>query len=249
VVQSDILVTSASGVLADQVAEHTLALITALHRGLPEFFRAQQGRRFERRPTRDLHGSTVGLVGFGGVGRRLAEVLAAFRTRLLATDWFPVDKPAYVDVLWPADRLEELLAHSQTVVLCAALTERTRGMINRRTLEIMPPSSFLVNVARGALVVEADLIRALEAGHLGGAALDVTQEEPLSPSSRLWDLPHVIMTPHVAGQSAWRQDRMTDFFCENLRCYLSGRPLINVVDKRLGFPRWQPHDVPARSDS
>jgi D-3-phosphoglycerate dehydrogenase len=100
----------------------------------------------------------------------------------------------------------------------------------------MRKGSLLVNVARGPLVVERDLVAAIESGHLGGAALDVTEEEPLSPSSRLWDLPGVIITPHVAGQSARRIDKMTDFFCENLRRYLRNEPLLNVVDKQLGFP-------------
>jgi D-3-phosphoglycerate dehydrogenase len=237
VVDSEICVTSASGVLADQVAEHTVALTTALLRSLPQFFRAQQERRFERLPTRDLHGSTVGLVGFGGVGRRLAEILAVFRTRLLATDWFPVDKPPYVESLWPPERLDQLLPQSQVVILCAALTEKTRGMINSSTLSKMTRGSILVNVARGQLVVESDLVEAMESGHLAGAALDVTPEEPLPASSRLWDLPGVVITPHVGGQSAWRIDRMTEFFCTNLRRMVRGERLLNVVDKRLGFPR------------
>src|SRR5262245_16561964 len=101
VIDSDIIVTSASGVLADQVTEHAIALVTGLTRSLPVFFRAQQAREFIRRPTRDLHHATVGIVGLGGVGRRLAEVLSAFKTRILATDWFPLDKPAHVEALWP----------------------------------------------------------------------------------------------------------------------------------------------------
>ena len=237
VVRSEILVTSASGVLADQVAEHAIALLTALLRNLPEFFRAQQARRYERRPTRDLHDSTVGIVGLGGVGRRLAELLAAFRAPIIATDYFPVDKPPHVKALWPADRLDDLLAASTAVVLCAPLTDETRGMICASTLERMPRGSLLINVARGPLVVEEDLVEAIESGQLGGAALDVTEQEPLPVTSRLWDLPGVILTPHVAGQSARRTDNMTHLFCENLRRYQSGLPLINVVDKRLGFPR------------
>ncbi len=236
VVASEIVVTSASGVLADQVAEHALALATGLTRSLPVFFRAQQKREFIRRPTRDLHDSTVGIVGFGGVGRRLAEVLRPFRVRMLATDVFPVDKPSYVDKLWPADRLHDLLAEVDLAFLSAPLTSDTRGMIDATALAAMRPGSLLINMARGPLVVEADLVAALESGHLAGAALDVTEQEPLSPTSRLWDLPNLIITPHVAGQSRFRIDRMTDFFCDNLRRYLAGKPLRNLVDKRLGFP-------------
>jgi phosphoglycerate dehydrogenase-like enzyme len=236
VVASDILVTSASGVLADQVAEHALALATALCRGLKVFFRAQDRKEFIRRPTRDLTRSTVGIVGLGGVGRRLAEVLAPFKCRILATDMFPVDRPAHVAHLWPPERLDDLLAEVDILFLAAPLTPATRGLIDDRALALMKRGSLLVNMARGPLVVEAALVRALKSGHLAGAALDVTEREPLPPDSPLWEQASVIITPHVAGQSARRIDDMTDFFCENLRRYQSGEPLRNVVDKRLGFP-------------
>lgn len=236
VIDSGVIVTSASGVLADQVTEHAIALVTALTRSLPTFFRAQQAKEFIRRPTRDLHQRTVGIVGFGGVGRRLAEVLHAFKTRILATDAFPLDKPDYVDALWPAERLHHLLRAAEIVFLCAPLTDRTRGMIDATSLAAMQPGSILINVARGPLVVEAALVAALESGHLSAAALDVTEQEPLPPTSRLWEMPNVIITPHVGGQSRFRIDQMTDFFCENLRRYQAGEPLLNLVDKQLGFP-------------
>jgi D-3-phosphoglycerate dehydrogenase len=236
VVASEIVVTSASGVLADQVAEHTLALITGLLRGLPVFFRAQQKKEFVRRPTRDLHRATIGIVGFGGNGRRLAEVLRVFKGRILATDMFPVDKPEYVEALWPAERLDDLLTESDIVVLAAPLNETTRGMLDARALAAMKRGAVLINVARGGLVVEAALVAALRAGHLAGAGLDVTDPEPPGADSPLWDMPQVIITPHVGGQSARRIDDMTDFFCENLRRWLAGEPLRNLVDKRLGFP-------------
>ena len=237
VIDSDIVVTSASGVLADQVAEHTIALITAWCRSLPVFFDAQKKREFIRRPTRDLTHSTVGIVGLGGVGRRLAQLLRPFKTRILATDMFPVDKPDYVDALWTADRLDDLLAESDFVVLSLPLNETTRSMIDAETLAKMRPGAVLVNVARGPLVVEEDLVGALVAGRLAGAVMDVTDPEPLPPESKLWEMPNVIITPHVAGQSARRIDNMTRLFCENLRRWQSSRPLVNrLTDKRLGFP-------------
>jgi len=236
VVASEIVVASASGVLSDQVAEHTIAMVTGLLRGLPTFFRAQQAKEYIRRPTRDLHHATVGIVGFGGVGRRVAELLAPFKTRILATDLFPVDKPPHVAELWPAERLDDLLAAVDVLILCVPLTEHTRWMINAKILAKMKRGAVLANMARGKLVVEGDLVAALESGHLFGAVLDVAAEEPLPPSSKLWDLPNVVITPHVAGQSNWRIDNMTDFFCENLRRYLAGETLLNLVDKRLGFP-------------
>ena len=236
VVESPVIVTSASGVLADQVTEHTIALLTALTRSLPVFFRAQQQREFIRRPTRDLTGATVGIVGMGGVGRRLVEVLAAFKTRILATDWYPIDKPPQVESLWPPERLDEMLPLVDVLILSVPLTDRTRGMIGAREIGLLKPGSLLVNVARGPLVVEDALIAALRSGHLAGAAVDVTATEPLPATSALWELPQVIITPHVGGQSARRIDNMTDFFCENLRRDQAGEPLRNLVDKRLGFP-------------
>ncbi len=237
VVESDVAVTSASGVLSDQVAEHTLALLTAFFRSLPTFFLAQQKREFIRRPTGDLTGKTVGIVGLGGVGRRLADVLRGFRTRTLAVDLFPVDRPDSVDELWPADRLPDLLAEADVVVLCLPLNDSTRGLFDASVLGQMKPGALLANMARGPLVVTDALVEALEAGRLCGAVMDVTDPEPLPVESPLWAMPNVIITPHVAGQAAWRIDRMTEVFCRNLHRWQDGRPLINLLtDKRLGFP-------------
>ena len=237
VIQSEIPVTSASGVLSNQVAEHTLGLIIAWCRSLPVFFRAQQKKEFIRRPTRDLTRSTVGIVGLGGVGRRLVEVLSVFKTRILATDMFPVDKPAAVDRLWPPDGLDELLSQSDIVILSAPLNYITRGMIDAAALAKMKPGALLVNAARGPLVVTGDMIEALNSGKLAGAVMDVTDPEPLPADHPLWDAPNTIITPHVAGQYAWRIDNMTRLLCENLRRWQANQPLINYLeDKSLGFP-------------
>ena len=123
------------------------------------------------------------------------------------------------------------------LILAAPLTPVTRGMFNEATLRLLPPHALLVNMARGPLVVENDLVAALRAGRLAGAVMDVTEIEPLPPESPLWEMPNVIITPHVGGQSRNRAGDMTRLFCENLRRYREGRPLINVVDKQLGFPR------------
>jgi D-3-phosphoglycerate dehydrogenase len=236
VVASDILVTSASGLFADQVGEQALALLLGLLRGLPTFFRASQRKEFIRRPTRDLHGATVGLVGFGGNGRRLAELLAPFRTRILATDLFPIDRPDWVEALSAADQLPEMLPHAEILILCVPLTPVTQGLIDAEALRRLPRGALLINVARGPVVVERDLVEALASGHLGGAGLDVTEIEPLPGDSPLWEMPQVIITPHVGAQSAHRVDVTTRFACENLQRFLQGRPLRNLVDKNLGFP-------------
>jgi len=236
VVASDVVVTSASGVLADQVSEHAIGLAIACTRRLPLFLAQQAAREFVRRPTRDLTGATVGIVGLGGVGRRLAEMLVPFRPRILATDWFPVRKPPHVDFLGGPDSLPTLLAESDVLFLCVPLTEHTRGMIDGRALAAMKQGAILVNMARGPLVDARALADALHRGHLDSAALDVTPEEPPAADSPLWTAPRLIITPHVAGQSARRIDVMTDFFCDNLLRHLRGGTLRNRVDKRLGFP-------------
>lgn len=240
VVASNITVTSASGVLADQVAEHAIGLATALSRSLPVFFRAQQKREFIRRPTSDLHHSTVGIIGFGGVGRRIAELLAPYKTRIVATDLFPIDRPPHVAELWPAERLDDVLDIADFLLLAVPLTPLTEQMMTAERFARMKPGAYFLNLARGKLIVESALVAALDSRHLAGAALDVTPTEPLTAGSPLWSAPNLIITPHVAGQSARRIDDMTDFFCDNLGRYLTGAPLKNLVDKNLGFPRRVP---------
>jgi phosphoglycerate dehydrogenase-like enzyme len=237
VIASDVTVTSASGVLSDQVAEHAIALLTSWERSLPKFWEAQKVRAFDRLPTQELTRRTVGIAGLGGVGRRLAQLLAAFECRVIATDLYPVDKPAHVAELWPADRLDDMLAAVDIQVLCLPLNASTRGIITAERLAKMKQGALLANMARGPLVVTDDLIAALASEHLAGAVMDVTDPEPLPPDNRLWTFPNVIITPHVGGQSSWRIDAMTKLFCRNLTRWQRGLPLINyLTDKTLGFP-------------
>lgn len=236
VIGSPIPVTSASGVLARQVADQTMALLAGVLRNLTTFFHQQRTRDFTRRPTRDLHGARVGIVGLGGNGRWLAKVLKAFETTIVATDWFPDRASPHVDEVLPHDQLDALLPHVDILILAAPLNGHTRGMIDARRLELLPPEAVLINVARGPLVVERDLVDVLAGGHLWGAGVDVTEVEPLAADSPLWDARNVIITPHVGGQRKSRIDDMTALFCENLRRWRTGQPLFNLVDKTLGFP-------------
>lgn len=236
VVDSDITVTSASGVLAKQVADQTMALLAGALRSLPTYFLAQQRREYVRRPTRDLHGARVGIVGLGGNGRLLARVLKAFETKIVATDWFPETRSPFVDEVLAPSALDWVLPKLDVLILAAPLTEHTRNMIDARRLGLLPQDAVLVNVARGGLVVEPDLVAALDSGHLWGAGIDVAAEEPPAADSPLWTAKNLIVTPHVGGQRASRIDDMTELFCENLRRYRAGLPLINFVDKQLGFP-------------
>ncbi|MDR0391408.1 MAG: hypothetical protein LBH59_05850, partial [Planctomycetaceae bacterium] len=245
VINSNITITTASGVLADQVAEHTLGLIISWMRNLPTFLNEQHNkqtpdyRKFIRRTTRDLTNNTVGIVGFGGVGRRLSQVLAPFKLRIIATDLFPTNKPTHVDELWDADKLDELLNQSDVVILCLPLNNVTKNLFDKNKFKQMKNNALFVNVARGQLVVTDDLIDALETGLIAGAVMDVTSPEPLPPNNPLWDFANVIITPHVAGQFHRRFDNVVDIFIENINRYKKDEKLINYLTpegKKLGFP-------------
>jgi len=236
IIQSPVVVCSASGLFADQVAEQTLALLLGLLRGIPVFYRQQQKHEFVRRPTADLHRKRVGIVGLGGNGRRLAQVLSPFRVTIRATDYFPEHKPPEVEQLLPHTQLLELAAWSDMLILTLPLNASTKGIINHKVFDAMPRGSWLINVARGQCVNEGDLVEALDRGQLAGAGLDVTAVEPLPPESPLYSHPNVLITPHVGAQSGPRYDDSTRLICENLTRYLAGQPLFNIVDKKLGFP-------------
>ncbi|MCE2811458.1 MAG: D-2-hydroxyacid dehydrogenase [Planctomycetaceae bacterium] len=236
IIESPVVVCSASGLFADQVAEQTLALLLGLLRGIPIFYRQQQKHEFVRRPTADLHRKRIGIVGLGGNGRRLAQILEPFRVSIRATDYFPEHKPPQVEELLPHTQLLSLAAWSEILILTLPLNASTLGIIDRKVFSAMPKGSFLINVARGQCVNEQDLIDALESGRLAGAGLDVTAVEPLPAESRLYDQPNVLITPHVGAQSGPRYDDSTRLICENLKRYLAGQTLFNIVDKKLGFP-------------
>jgi phosphoglycerate dehydrogenase-like enzyme len=241
VLATDIVVSSASGLFRDSVAEQAMALLYGLVRSLPAFFRAQQKHDFTRLPTCDLHGSSVGIAGFGGNGQRIAELLRPVASQLMATDamddlWRKTPAVTKVDRLLPANGLAEMLRQSNVVIATLPLTQLTRNIFCRETFGLMPKGSWFVNVGRGGLVNETDLIRALDSGQLAGAGLDVTATEPLPEESPLWDHPSVIITPHVGAQSGRRYQLVTDFFCRNLPKYLAGQRLYNIVDKQQGIP-------------
>ena len=236
VIDSDIVVSSASGLFAPQVAEQTFALMMGLLRQIRLFTEATRKREFIRLPTDDLRGKTVGIVGLGGNGRMIARMLAPWDVKIIATDFYPENCPQEVSELLPADQLDSLLTQSDIVILSLPLNDSTEGLFGASRIAEMRKGSYLVNVARGSVVEEQALVDAIGSGHLAGAGLDVTEIEPLSPSSLLWDNPSVLITPHVGAQSARRVPDTTQLVCENLRRFRAGEPLWNVVDKQLGFP-------------
>ena len=228
-------VASAAGVNAQAVAEHAMALILALSRRLPEARDNQRakhwrgmigdisGREFE------LAGKTLLVVGMGRIGSRLARLAKAFDMRVLATKRDPATGAEGADAVAGTDRLHEMLSQADIVALTCPLTLETQNLIDAAALAAMRPGAHLVNVARGRVVDEPALIRALQEGRLAAAALDVTWEEPLPASSPLWVMPNVLITPHTAGETRAYEDNVIDILLENLDRLWRGAPLRNEV--------------------
>jgi D-3-phosphoglycerate dehydrogenase len=154
----------------------------------------------------------------------------------MATDYYPVEKPDYVEALFPVERTDEALFDADLVIVTLPLYERTQKFVDAGHFAAMKPGAFFVNVARGQVVDEAALIDALASGKLAGAGVDVAEVEPLPAESPLWAMPNVLITPHVGAQSARRIDDATDLFLYNFERFLRGEPILNLVDKELGFP-------------
>ena len=235
-IERSLIVTNASGVHAPQVSEAAWALTLAVSRGLHVYSANQREHRWEWTTHYDLDGSTAGILGLGGIGSRYARIAAAFGMRVLAVDPHVSGEREGVECLWTMDRLDDLLRLADVVLVSCPSTPKTRRLIGREQLALMKPSAILINIARGGIVDEDALVDALRCGKLAGAGTDVCETEPLPPESPLWDVPNLVITPHCAGLSANRMRRMTNFFCENLRRYFAGEPLLNVVDQKKGYP-------------
>lgn len=243
IVNSEIILTNGSEVHAAVVAEHIIALVLALARKLPEASRFQQRRawgqqdiwRIQPRP-REVAGATLGLVGLGSIGSEATRRAAALGMRVIAVREHPEKGgPDGVAKVFAPAQLDAFLAESDYVVLAAPVTPDTRNLINAQRLAQMKPDARLINVGRGPLVDEPALIRALQEGRIAGAALDVFVEEPLPADSPLWDMEHVLITPHTASNSDKQWERQYALVAENLRRYLKHQPLRSVVDKRRGY--------------
>ncbi len=240
-VESDVVITNARGVRSRPMAEHVLAVTLALARQLHTAMRHQVNHSWaqdllESQGLLTLQGRRMGIVGLGSIGMEVARLAAPLGLKVSAIRRrADLERPAEVDELLPPDRLDDLLAKSDIVLLAAPLTAATRALIGRRELSLMKRGAFLVNVGRGGLVDDDALVAALRTGHLGGAALDVFPEEPLPVSSPYWDLANVIVTPHTSGtmEDYWTQ--LVSLFSENLRRFEAGLPLLNVVDKLAGY--------------
>jgi phosphoglycerate dehydrogenase-like enzyme len=236
--RSEVVVTSARGIHGDQMSEHTLALILALTRSLPAFLRQQARREWKHHTLPDMRGRTLMVVGYGAIGRSIARLALAVGLKVIGVrrrgDSRGEDVVEGVRVVG-SDDLDGLLPEADYVVLTLPLTAETRGLFDASRLARMRVGAYLLNVGRGQVVDEGALVAALRDGPLGGAALDVFAEEPLPATSPLWDMPNVIVTPHVAAASPRYFEQVMHVFSDNLDRFLAGQPLRHTVDVARGY--------------
>lgn len=230
-----VTVTNSRGVFDEPIADYVLAMVLAFAKDLPTTLRHQRERRWRHRETEPVAGRTALVVGTGPIGRAIGRKLTLLGLRVSgAGRTAREDDPDLGRIAGP-DGLRAALAEADYVVLAAPLTGETRGMVDADALAALKPTARLINVGRGELVVEADLVAALRSGRLAGAALDVFAAEPLPASSPLWEMDDVVVSPHMSGDVAGWRDRLVDLFLDNLRRFADGAPLRNVVDVRLGY--------------
>ncbi len=236
--RSGVTVTTASGIHAVTISEYVIGAVLAFAKGFPRAVRSQIEAKWSAYPPLELEGKTIGIIGMGAIGSRVAELAHAFGMRVLAMrrsveKRSPGEGPA--DEMIPPSDLQYILAESDYVVLAVPLTPESTRMIGERELRTMKPSGVLVNIARGSVIDEPVLIRALKEHWIAGAALDVFEREPLPSESELWGLDNVLITPHISGGTPRYMERAVNLFCDNLRRYLAGEPLHNVVDPERGY--------------
>ncbi len=236
IANSDVAITNASGVHAIPVSEHVLAVMLSFSRNINVHFRDQMNRRWQRLPAyRELSGSTIGIIGIGKIGEKIAERAKSLGMKVLGLRRNPGRSSSFVDRMFGPNQLLEMLPACDWVIISAAATNETGGMIGASEFNVMKKTAYIINIARGALIQEDELVKALREERIAGAGLDVFEKEPIEEASPFWELPNVIITPHVAAVTPYYVDRLVDIFCDNLKRYFSGKPLINLVDRKLGY--------------
>jgi phosphoglycerate dehydrogenase-like enzyme len=236
-VESGVVLTNAKVIYGSHLADHLMAFILAFNRNLPHLWRCQQQGVWESRANMrpmELAGETLLVVGLGGTGLAVAKRAAGFDMRILAVTRTQKPRPAHVEHVGPPDQLHALLPEADHVAICCPLTKDTYHLFGDREFGVMKPTAFIHTVTRGGVIDHEALVRALRAGEIAGAGLDVTEPEPLPAGHPLWTMENVLITPHSSGHSPHSGARMFALFKENLRRFAAGEPLTNVVDKVAG---------------
>jgi len=237
ITDSKVVMTNVSGMHVVPISEMVFSLILSHAKNLSQYFENQKGKKWERYPSEVLDGKTLGILGLGHIGRKIALLGKAYGMRVVATrrHIHKVSRARDVDVVYPREQIGDLLAECDYVVDCLPFTPETVKMIGESEIRRMKPTTFLVNIGRGGTIDEEALIRALQEKRIGGVGLDTFEREPLPPASPLWEMPNVIITPHMSG---WTDDYLTKataIFVENLKRYVEGKRLFNIVDKKLSY--------------
>ena len=235
--QSNVTLTNVSGIHATPIGEFVLAFMLMLAKRIPYAFEMKQKKEWGRYGASVLRGKTVGIVGLGHIGQEVARLSKAFGMNVIATRRHAktMTKNRYADMILPSDWLPKLLTQSDYVVITLPLTDETRSLFSSEQFRLMKETAYIINIGRGPIIDEPALICALREKQIAGAGLDVFSREPLPADSPLWDIPNVIMTPHVSGGQEDYEREANKIFCENLKRFLAGRRLTNVVNKRLGY--------------
>lgn len=240
---SGLIITTATGIHSTTISEYVFGSMLMFNWNWPQMVRLQDGHVWARSASwynlggRELANQTLGIVGLGHIGRRIAQLGHAFGMRVIGMrrSTSGGEKDPDVDQVFSASQLHELLAMSDYVVIAVPLTPQTEKLIGEAELRAMRSSAYLVNIARGRVIDEQALIRALREGWIAGVGLDVAEEEPLPPESPLYSMPNVILTPHISGASVHYDERLAALFAENLRRYRAGQPLKNRYDPSRGY--------------
>ena len=236
VATSDILVSNSSGVHRTPIAEHIIGFMLMFTRGFSESFKNQEKHLWQKAKSLDeICDKVVLIVGLGEIGTEAARLSAAFHARVWAVSRSPKEKPDFVEKIGTHTDLEAMLPEADFVVITLPHTDATHHLFNASLFSKMKLSAVVINIGRGGIINEPDLINALQAGTIQGAGLDVTETEPLPASSPLWDMPNVIITPHHSGLSDKYMDRAVEVLCRNIKAFIEGGKLPTQVDKELGY--------------
>lgn len=251
---SDVVITNASGIHAPNIAQYVMAQMLAWANRIPKWLKLQSEsrwpqNRWDKLLPEELRGKTLGIAGYGSIGRELARLATAFGMVVLATkrDARHLEDTDYMIPgtgdpegvlparIYPGEATRSMVAECDYVAITLPLTEKTHHLFSEEMFRAMRQNAFLVNIGRGPIIKESDLVRALKKGWIAGAGLDVFEVEPLPADSPLWQLENVIISPHISGSTPYYDERATDLFSENLKRYLSGKPLLNVVNREIQY--------------
>ncbi len=238
--QSGIVVTNSSGVHPIPIAEHVFGFMVMFARQLHNAYKIQLqekkwDRSFNRYPTTELYGKTIGIIGMGRIGKRIAHLAKSLDMNVVGVTKSPHQKDQDVDEQFTVDKLDQIISKMDYVVSCLPETKDTYHLFDKKIISKIKPTAYFINIGRGSVVDEKQLIHALKTKKIAGAGLDVFEEEPLPSSSPLWNLDNVLITSHYAGWTPEYMNRVIEIFCENLKAHIENKPMPNLVDITRGY--------------